>query len=182
MGCFTQLPFRICWGPGLRQSLHFSLDHPSPVELPMTVTIFPSPSPCHQFFLLIFSVKGNCYTICLLGLKDLESLLLQADAWQDKADAWQDKEWWLFLSLAAAVLLSVAVPESGFESGSFPFFQRDRVWMQIVCFPHPNGSCLIQTASRQQARRAETELMVWNEPCLGDLSDSSAQSCSARQL
>lgn len=115
----------------------------------MTVTIFPSPSPCHQFFLLILSVKGNCYTICLLGLKDLESLLLQADAWQDKADAWQDKEWWLFLSQAAAVLLSVAVPESGFESGSFPFFQRDRVWMQIVCFPHPNGSCLIQTASQK---------------------------------
>lgn len=127
------------------------------------MTIFPSPSPCHQFFLLILSVKGYFYTeICLLGLKDLESLLLQADAWQDKADAWQDKEWWLFSSLSAAVLLSVAVPESGFASDSFPFFQRDRV----VWFPHPKGSCLIQTASRQQARRAETELIAWSEPCV----------------
>lgn len=144
------------------------------------MTIFPSPSPCHQFFLLILSVKGYFYTeICLLGLKDLESLLLQADAWQDKADAWQDKEWWLFSSLSAAVLLSVAVPESGFASDSFPFFQSDRV----VWFPHPKGSCLIQTASRQQARRAETELIAWSEPCVSwDLSDSSIRSCSARQL
>lgn len=50
MAHFTQLPFRprteiIC--------VHLSPAHPLPIELPLTLTIFHSPSPCHQFFIYL---------------------------------------------------------------------------------------------------------------------------------